>query len=269
MDGYSEAEIIAARGAASYMATIETPDDVGEKKEDGTTEVLLEPGLAMRLNPGEKLNFVSPNRPNTNMDPFMRLMLREVASGVGVSYESLSRDYSQSNYSSSRLALIDDRELWRLLQRWFIRSVREPLHREWLQQAVLARAIPEINVAEYAGNPSKFEAACFKPRGWSWIDPAKEVEAYKEAIKAGFMTVADVIALTGNGADIEDVLEGRRRELDLMAEKDLAFDTDPAATAPAAAPAPTKPSAPKDEEEDDPAKKRSPHLRPVALEARA
>jgi capsid protein len=27
-------------------------------------------------------------------------------------------------------------------------------------------------------DPSKFEAVLFKPRGWSWIDPTKEVEAY-------------------------------------------------------------------------------------------
>ena len=46
----------------------------------------------------------------------MRFMLREIAAGTGVSYESLSRDYSQSNYSSSRLALIDDRDLWRVFQ---------------------------------------------------------------------------------------------------------------------------------------------------------
>ena len=68
----------------------------------------------------------------------------------------------------------------------------------------------------------------FKPRGWSWVDPTKEVAAYKEAVKAGFTTVSDVIAATANGKDLEDVLETRRRELDAMAEVGLSFDTDPA-----------------------------------------
>jgi capsid protein len=87
-------------------------------------------------------------------------------------------------------------------------------------------------------NPEKFEAARFKPRGWSWVDPTKEVAAYKEAVKAGFCTVADVIAATNGGQDLEDVLKARRQELDLMADLDLQFDTDPALeqqiTAPAA-----------------------------------
>ena len=73
-----------------------------------------------------------------------------------------------------RLALIDDRDLWRTLQRWFIRSLREPLHREWLQQAVLSGSIASIPVDQYAYDPVKFAAVRFKPRGWSWIgSPAR------------------------------------------------------------------------------------------------
>ena len=161
----------------------------------------------------------------------MRMMLREVAAGVGCSYESLSRDYSQSNYSSSRLALMDDRDLWRVLQGWFIRNVRAPIHRLWLRQAVLAGAIPAIPLGEYAVNPEKFEAVCFKPRGWSWIDPTKEVEAYEQAIRNGFTTVSAVIAQTADGRDLEDVLKERKQELTMMEEMGLKFDTDPSTVA--------------------------------------
>ena len=227
VDGYSEAEIVASRAAASYMATIETTQDYGDRTETNAREITIEPGIVERLAPGEKFNFVNPNRPNSAMDPFMRFMLREIAAGTGVSYESLSRDYSQSNYSSSRLALLDDRDLWRVFQLWFIRSFRNPLHREWLQQAVLSKTIPSLPVEKYAIDIPKYSAVRFKPRGWTWIDPQKEVEAYKEGIKAGFTTTTEVIALTGGGRDIEDVLDERRHELDLMRDKALIFDTDP------------------------------------------
>ena len=228
MDGYSEAEIIAARGAASYMAFIETPDmdaPLGEKQADGTQQMDLEPGAIDRLGPGEKLNFVSPNRPNPAMDPFMRMMLREVAAGIGVSYESLSRDYSQSNYSSSRLALLDDRDLWRVLQQWWARSFRQRLHEQWLQAAVLSRAVTLIPVESYALSAERFAAVRWKFRGWSWVDPVKEVGAYKEAIRAGFMTVSKVISLTGGGDDIEDVIAERKRELAMFDEADIDVDT--------------------------------------------
>ncbi len=141
MDGLTEAEITAARAAACYMGFIESPEgesEFGTTQEDGSKQLELEPAVVERLDPGEKFTYAAPNRPNSQLDPFMRMMLREVAAGTGSSYESLSRDYSQSNYSSSRLALIDDRDLWRTLQRWFIRDVRTPIHKDWLRQAVLS-----------------------------------------------------------------------------------------------------------------------------------
>lgn len=248
MDGLTEAEVMAARGSACYMGFIEPPADNQssfdtEPEADGSVQEELEPAVIHKLNPGEKFNGYAPTRPNTQLDPFMRMMLREVAAGVGCSYESLSRDYSQSNYSSSRLALLDDRDLWKVLQGWWIRSFREELHQVWIQQAVLAGAISSISVIEYANNLEKFEACCFKPRGWGWVDPTKEVAAYKEAVRCGFTTVSDVVANTGNGRDFYEILEEREQELAFMEEKDLVFDTDPSVQA-TGAPMAAEPPAP-------------------------
>jgi lambda family phage portal protein len=232
MNGYSEAEIMAARAAANYVGSVERDDwqDPNyEQTEDNELETELAPGLILRPNPGEKLSFFAPNRPNVALDPFMRYMLREVAAGLNVSYESLSRDYSQSNYSSSRLALLDDRDVWRMLQSWFIRSFRDLVHRKWLQQAVFAGVIQQIAVDDFMRSPGKYEAVKFKPRGWTWVDPQKEVAAYKEAIRAGLTTRSRVISATAEGADIEDIDEERRQELDNAADLGLSFDTDPGA----------------------------------------
>lgn len=272
MDGLTEAEVTAARGSACYMGFIEPPADndpsFGEEQADGSQQEELEPAVIHRLNPGEKFNGYAPTRPNTQLDPFMRMMLREVAAGVGCSYESLSRDYSQSNYSSSRLALLDDRDLWRVLQMWFIRSVMQRVYKIWLQQAVLARAITSISVEAYAVAPRKFEAVLWKPRGWSWIDPTKEVEAYEQAVKNGFTTVSAVIAQTGDGRDLEDVLKERKRELDLMQQLGLQFATDPVLAQPvpagSAKPAKEPEHEPADEEEDDPAVKHAEKMLRIA-----
>lgn len=229
MHEFTGLELTAARGSASYFATIESPEvdplTTGRDIDTEQAVVDLEPLTVQQLDPGEKLTFHSPTRPNAALDPFMRAMLREVAAGVGVSYESLSRDYSQSNYSSSRLALLDDRDLFRTVQQWWIRSFRQPLHQAFVQQAVLAGALASVPVAEYAAAPAKFSAARFKPRGWTWIDPTREVAAYKEAIKANLTSASDVISQTGGGLDIEDVLAARAHELQLMDELGLAADT--------------------------------------------
>jgi lambda family phage portal protein len=244
---YVNAAVVAARIGASKVGFFESPDgdpnalaDGQEADGDGgsTPSMKVEAGEFTQLPPGYKFTSWDPNYPTEAFDPFMRAVLRGIAAGVGVSYESLSRDYSQSNYSSSRLALLDDRDLWRVLQRWWIRSFREPLHARWLQAAVLAGAIPAIGRAEFLENPEKFAAASWKPRGWSWVDPTKEVQAFKEAERAGYTTKADIIAATAGGQDIEDVLRARKRELDLLAEFGLTTDTTtPVAAAPVAAPA--------------------------------
>lgn len=255
MDGYSEAEIVAARAAASYMGIIQTPEpDTTVDEEGKPSDFELEPGAVKHLMPGEEFTAFSPNRPNPNMEPFLRYMLREVVAGAMTSYEAVSRDYSQSNYSSSRLALIDDRDTWRTLQAWFIRAFREPLHKIFMQQATLAGAIPSLPGILYASNPDKYNAVQFKPRGWSWVDPTKEVDAYIAAVKAGFMTVGDVISLTGNGRDREDVWAERAHELKQADELDLVFDTTPgaqggevAAAAPVPAADPVEPATDDDE----------------------
>ena len=248
LNEYSQHEVSAARASAAYFATITTPEDnnplTSEEADDGGQIMDIEPLTIQELKPGEELNFHTPNRPNPGLDPFMRAMLREVAAGCGPSYESISRDYSQSNYSSSRLALLDDRDLYKTLQQWWIRAFRRPLHQIWLQQAVLAGAVQGLSPGQYAANPEKYGAVHFKPRGWTWVDPTKEVAAYKEAILAGFTTITDVIAATGGGMDIEDVVKTRQRELQMLDDAGIEVDTTyvvpqqgQASAAPAAAPA--------------------------------
>lgn len=229
LNEYSQHEVTAARASAAYFATVTTPEDnnplVSDEEEAGQQVMDIEPLTIQSLAPGETLNFHTPNRPNPGLDPFMRAMLREVAAGCGVSYESISRDYSQSNYSSSRLALLDDRDLFKVLQLWWIRNFRMPLHALFVQQAVLAGAVRGLAASTYAADSEKYSRCLYKPRGWSWIDPTKEVAAYKEAIKAGLTTLTDVIAATAGGMDIEDIVATRRRELDLLEEAGIVVDT--------------------------------------------
>lgn len=234
---FQEAAVVAARIGAEKVMVLEESEAgglaeaLGDQQNDGTLTWNSGKGQIDILPAGTKVANWSPAYPDVNFDPFVRSALRDIAAAFGVSYESLSRDYSQSNYSASRMGLIDDRDLWRTLQQWYIRNFRERLHRIWLESAVLSRAIPAIPVAAYVGNVCAFESATWKPRGWSWVDPTKEVNAYKEAVRCGFTTVSNVIAMTGGGVDLEDVINERRRELDMMQENELLFDTDPAAVA--------------------------------------
>ena len=225
--GYEDAEIVKARASANIVGFIRSPEPLAA---DGTVNgrkvVDTEPGTWQTLLPGEDVAGFAPNTPNPAVDPFLRYMLRKMAVGIGVSYESLSRDYSQSNYSGSRMGLLDDRDLYRMVQGFLCRNLRQDIHREFLDAAVL---VGEIKVgADYFSNSAKYQAVRYKPRGWSWIDPSKEVAAYKMAVRSGFMTVGDVIAQTSPDSDVEDTFKRREEELDMAEGMGLVFDTNPA-----------------------------------------
>lgn len=224
LQGYTEAEVIAARAEACRMGFITSPeDDAMQDGTDGDKAVSnFEPGRIERLLPGESFIESKPNRPGGQYEPFVRTMLHSMAAGLGVSYATLSRDYSQANYSSGRLALLDDRDNWRVLQQWLIENFHRPVFDEWMDLAVLSGA---LSFQGYETSPELFRAVRWIPRGWQWVDPAKEMSAYKDAVRCGFTTLTDVIAQ--QGGDIEDVMQQRQRELEMAEEMDLVFDTDP------------------------------------------
>ena len=64
----------------------------------------------------------------------------------------------------------------------------------------------------------------FKARGWSWVDPAKEVNAYMNAVKAGFMSFSDVVATMGNGQDFEDVVKQLAKDRSIAASYGVALN---------------------------------------------
>lgn len=227
--GYEEAEVVKARASANVVGFIRAPEPLAAdaKDADGRHIIDTEPGTWQRLLPGEDVAGLNPSAPNPGLEPFLRYMVRKMAVGVGISYGSLSRDRSQANYSSERIDQLEDRDLYRMIQGWLVRNLRTRVHREFIAAAMVVGAIKRIG-ADYWTNPGKYQAVRFRPRGWSWIDPAKEVNAYKTAVRCGFMSPEDVIAQTGGGADIEDVYRTWAENRDLAEELELVFDIDPA-----------------------------------------
>lgn len=224
MGGYEEAEVIGARAGSMILGFIETPDGQvqGDEVVDGEQITDFENGVIKALGPGQKMNIPDTRKPNAGFDPFMRAMLRGVAAGTGTSYEAISKDYSQSNYSSSRMALLSERDNWRVIQDWFIRNFHKKVFAAWLDMAVLAN---EIAIPDYEMNRDRYLKVRWMPRGWAWIDPTKEVSAFKDAVRSGFTTLSNVVAQQGD--DFEELMSQRKRELELLDDEGIVLDTDP------------------------------------------
>jgi len=224
LQGYEEAEVVRARASSALMGFIQSPEGelIGDEIYEGERVSEFSPGVFKYLAPGESVTVPDLNAPDGQLEPFTRSMLRAVAAGVGVSFESISKNFSESNYSSSRLSLLEERDTYKVLQRFFIENFHQIVYENWLDMAVLSG---ELNLPAYETNPDRYRASRWIPRSWEWVDPQREVNAYKDAVRCGFKTLGQVIS--EQGGDLDDVLIARQAELAMLDEMDIVLDTDP------------------------------------------
>ncbi len=216
LDGYVEAEVVAARTGAAKMGFFEVadasdyePPQAGEKLEMTAT-----PGEFETLPPGYKFTPWSPEHPSTAFPNFLKSIQRWIASGLRVSYNELANDLEGVNYSSLRSALLTERDQWRKLQAWWARRVLMPIYAEWLEFAQLSG-----NLYLDSRDWSAFMQVKFMPRGWAWVDPLKDVNASVAAIDNGLTSRGRVLA--EQGMDFEEIAEELKEEQDLIEEYDL------------------------------------------------
>jgi capsid protein len=103
-----------------------------------------------------------------------------------------------------------------------VENFHQQVFEAWLDMAVLSGA---LSLPGYETNPDRYRASRWVPRSWEWVDPQREVDAYKTAVRCGFKTLGQVIA--EQGGDLEDVLVARQAELAMLDEMDIVVDTDP------------------------------------------
>ncbi|HXC37874.1 MAG TPA: phage portal protein [Burkholderiales bacterium] len=184
---------------------------------------------------GDKVSSFSPGRPSSNYDPFVTSFLRWISVGLHLPYELLMKDFSKTNYSSARAALL---EAWRFFNRrrkWLSEYWMQPAYELWLEEEINAGEI------EDPGFYTQRAAVCratWVGDGRGWVDPLKEVEAAALRVAQGFSTLEAECA--EQGRDWRDVVEQKARELkyikDLEAQYGISFSAPaPAVLSPAKA----------------------------------
>ena len=222
--GFMEAELVSARASAAKFGVITTPsgeDFVGDDETDeGVPIIDFDPGSVHQLPRGHDFKMIDPQHPNTAFDSFVKNILRGIASGLNVSYVTLANDLEGVSYSSIRQGTIDERDHMRMLQSFLIQHFCEPVFQAWLDSALDFGNIP-IPANKY----DKFaDNVFFKGRGFSWVDPQREISASIAALQNGLISMNDVAA--NYGRDVEELF-GQIQSDKEMAERfglELAFE---------------------------------------------
>jgi len=223
LQGYEEAAVIRARAGASVMGFVTSPEGEleGDDVEADRRISEFEPGMWKYLEPGQNVEVPNISSPDQQYEMFVKNKVRRFASGFGCSYETLSRDFSETNYSSSRLSLLEDREHWKVIQSYLIENFHNRVFREWLDLAVLAGELP---FDDYDSRPERYDTPRWMARGWDWVDPLKEAKAYRQMEQAGYMTKAQIVAKLGG--DFFDNLTEFSREQQAAEELSVELDRD-------------------------------------------
>lgn len=173
----------------------------------------LEPGLVQRLPMGTDVKFGIP----PGIDGYeeqARVYMREIAAGVGVSYEAVSGDLANVNFSSGRMGHLEyQRNIDRWRQLTFIPQFNVPLMGWFLDAAMLVGV-------DTAGVRVRHVA----PRR-EMIDPNREIAADLQAIRSGQKTLTQ--AIREKGRDPVEHLREMAADNELLDELGLVLDSDP------------------------------------------
>lgn len=209
---FEDAAIVNARVGASKMGFFKDesadPDDTEDLPMDA------EPGVFENIGSREFVQW-SPQFPEQSIETFTRSCLRSISVGLGVSYNNLAGDLTSVNFSSIRQGALDEREVWKGLQQFFISAWCEQVYPEWLQMALLMEVVRVPargggTIALPFSKIDKFKQVAFTGRRWSWIDPKAEVEANALAIGQKLVSRSEIIRQMG--ADPDDVWAEIQRE---------------------------------------------------------
>lgn len=215
---YEDAQLIRQKIASCFVGAITSTNTAGAlaNSKDRKKE-RMEPGMFQYLGVGETLEFGSPPRVD-GYGEYTKSHVMKIAVAYNVTYESISSDYSNSNFSSSRLGWIESNASFSHTQNMIF--IPNFCNRVWGWM---------IDAGILTGKLRFSVAASWTPPRRQMIDPSKETKAIIEALRAGITSWQEVCRETG--WDVEQLKKELAEDaanwdlLKLLPTSDARFDT--------------------------------------------
>lgn len=198
--------------AVSVAAAKLRQDDAGKIEE-------MRPGMIYRGEPGDTITTISPSG-SGQFEPVSLAALMGIASGGMLTYDQLTGDLRQANYSSLRAGKI---EFWQLVEQlqWLV-AVPLLMNRvvgRWLEIAQLSSVLRERQ------EPYRYD---YVMPARTPIDPLKDLKADILAVRAGRMSPQEFIGAWGR--DWRQVIAEVKEFWSEADAGGLVFDIDPRRT---------------------------------------
>jgi len=222
LDDYRDAERVRKKIEACVAAFVTQPEaeagpTLGPRSTDavsGLNVESFEPGMVEYLKPGQDIKFNNPP-PAGGYREYLTTELQGIASGIGVPHPTLASDLSAVNYSSFRAGNLGFQGTIEAF-RWItlIPNFCNPVWRAFIDTLVLTGKLKKPNYGVKWTSP-KFQS----------VDPLKDANAEKIAIRCGTLTLPEAIAMNGYDPDSQLAeIAATNQKLD---DLEIILDTDP------------------------------------------
>lgn len=186
------------------------------------------------LYPGTKLNLHSPTAPGGVGQEFETSLLRYLAAALGLTYEELTRDLSNTNYSSIKAGMMMTRKAMSARKAMVADRFAQQCFEVWYEEQInnaRFKTVPANAPNFYDGlNQEYYTRAGWIGAGEGQIDELKETQAAILRIKRGLSTYQKELARL-HGSDYLEVFEQIAYEQNLLEEMGITFEEDNAVNA--------------------------------------
>ena len=188
-------------------ASLGTADDTNNPGIDS-----LEPGAILNVPAGRSVDVVQP--PSVSeYDAFSRANLRAIASGLHVTYEDMTGDFSNVNFSSARMARLKH---WARVEDWrwrmLVPQFCDPVW-GWAMEVAIAMGVPAPGPARWSAPPMPM------------IEPDKEGLAYQRNIRTGIQSWSE--SVRERGYDPDELIAEIKSDYDKLDAAGIVLDCDP------------------------------------------
>ncbi|MDB5822181.1 MAG: capsid protein [Herminiimonas sp.] len=172
------------------------------------------------LAPGEEIKSVAGEHPHNGFGEFAHEMLRTFAAAAGISAEQVTQDWSKTNYSSARAALM---ESWKTLTRRlgeFKTGTATPMYSCALHEMMDRGDLPlPRNAPDFMDARTHYSRCDWLGVARGWIDPVKEKQGVILGMDGALSTLKRECA--EQGLDYEEVIQQRAIEIQQFREAGL------------------------------------------------
>jgi lambda family phage portal protein len=195
--------------------TLTTPSSSLLRDSQGRAVESFEPGMILYRRGHGEVNVVNPSGGGSHT-AFARRSLEAAAVGAGLTYDQVSGDLTQANYSSLRAGKIEFRRLceqvqYGMLIPMLVRPIAERFHAQGALLGLWVDAMPK--------------GVAHVPPAHEMIDPLKDTTALIAQVRAGFVPQPE--AAGAFGYDFRSAVEMIREANAALDAAGISLDTDP------------------------------------------